>query len=278
MLRIQRMFRRIPVSISTAAIIAMVASRAVAHDFWIEPPQGWGADEATAVEIRFYVGHAGARAPWRVNMARIHELALINEGQRMDISDAIRTDANGLLESAIAAPTAAGTHVMLLRSSPATIVLDADKFNAYIHEEGLIPAIEQRRAANMESSPGRESYSRVGKIIFERGDAPDETAASPVGARLEIVPDTNPRLLQPGSPLTVRVLYQGAPLAGAKVTIESLTSGLIPPADALTDSVGRAGFSIPHRGAWKLTTVWTKPATVQSFDFDTTFSSLTFSF
>jgi uncharacterized GH25 family protein len=77
----------------------------------------------------------------------------------------------------------------------------------------------------------------------------------------------------------VRVLFHGKPLAGALVDLESLSVGILPIVTKITDDRGRAQFSLPKTGAWKLNVIWTTPrADNDGAEFDTIFASLTFGY
>jgi uncharacterized GH25 family protein len=79
--------------------------------------------------------------------------------------------------------------------------------------------------------------------------------------------------------LPVHVLYNGRRLANATVKLTNLGNDAKPVAVAITDRAGRARFRIPASGNWLLNVVWGVPVVGNSrFDFDTTFSSLTFGY
>lgn len=69
----------------------------------------------------------------------------------------------------------------------------------------------------------------------------------PLGHPFELVPEANPVTpMGPGTPLKVRLLYKGKPLAGARVSFiphgETLTEGFDKRYERLTDDQGRASF------------------------------------
>lgn len=70
----------------------------------------------------------------------------------------------------------------------------------------------------------------------------------PVGHTLELVPATNPVTpMGPGTPITVRLLYRGKPLAGEHVSFiprgATVKEGTDPRYDRTTDAAGRASFT-----------------------------------
>jgi uncharacterized GH25 family protein len=77
----------------------------------------------------------------------------------------------------------------------------------------------------------------------------------------------------------VRVLYEGKPLAGALVKLMNLAEDLTGANESVTDDAGMASFSMPTRGSWLVSVVWTRRLDdAADADYETTFSSLTFGF
>jgi uncharacterized GH25 family protein len=155
--------------------------------------------------------------------------------------------------------------------------LSPDAFNAYLAEEGLSPAIEARRASGSEDRPGRELYTRRAKALVRVGESARGAPAA-LGQTLEIVLLDDPFALKTGEALRARVDYEGAPLAGATLSLESLDVGLLPIVRKKTGADGVAEFNLLKTGAWKLSVVWTKPIDDKRADFQTVFSSLTFGY
>ncbi|HEY8506590.1 MAG TPA: DUF4198 domain-containing protein [Gemmataceae bacterium] len=81
----------------------------------------------------------------------------------------------------------------------------------------------------------------------------------PLGHPIELVPESNPVTpMGPGTPIRVRVLLRGAPLAGARVSFiprgETLGEGLDRRYERITDAQGRASFT-PAEGNYYLVAV-----------------------
>ena len=181
-----------------------------------------------------------------------------------------------------------GTHLVAFDSQPSMISLSADRFHAYLHDEGLDFIKTQREAAGMAEKPGRERYRRFVKTLLRVGNAPngvessalaapDMTYATRVGQRLEIMPLTDPLAMSPGDALGVRVMFDEKPLAGAllkawhKHDDQTLTIRSISSAD------GSAKFNLPFSGAWMISVVHMVPAiATKDTDWDSLWGSLTF--
>lgn len=263
--------------ISIATACALVEP-GLAHDFWLEastfhPPR------RSPIEIDFLVGHDGGRSRWPLRKERI--VSFVDHGpdgaiDRRRSIDTIEAQRSG---GARLSFTGEGTHVLAFESRPSSIELPAARFNDYAQKEGLTLAIRDREAMGAKSAPGRELYSRRAKILVQIGETPTANILKPLGQTLEIVTEKNPYVLGADEMLPVQVLFHGEPLSGALVDLESLSVGVFPIVTKTTDKFGRAEFSLPKIGAWKLNVVWATPcADDNDADFDTTFASLTFGF
>jgi uncharacterized GH25 family protein len=95
---------------------------------------------------------------------------------------------------------------------------------------------------------------RSGKAFFLASASLDKVARDwtgfekPLGHALELVPEANPVApMGPGTPIKVRLVFQGQPLAGARVSFiprgEVLKEGFDPNYERTTDTHGRAAFT-----------------------------------
>ena len=251
---------------------------ASAHEFWLEPARFWTAPGAPA-PATLRVGIGGDRERWGVGPAGVTRLT-VHDGQGVrDVRGQLRPP-GGAADAVLSFPKA-GLQVVAMESRPAFSVLPAQRFEAYLADEGLQAALAWRAAKGLSDRPGRETYSRRTKALVQVGaatSADDAAATAVLGLTLEIVPEANPYRLAPGARLPVRVVYRGRPLARARVKLFSLDLAQRTLAEAVTDRDGRASFTVPPRGDWLLTTVWTRPVTAPQADFETIFSSLTFGY
>ncbi len=260
-------------------IAAAMAFPAAAHDMWLQPTKFWLERPGISM-VTTYVGHGPDRERWSVAADRVLRLRSVGPGgvvtdQRGRLGAAMNRDAGIML----ATP---GVHVIALESGYAESNLPAARFNGYLQDEGLIPAIEARRRAGQTGRPGREIYNRRAKALVQVGPVtttPQPQVVRAVGLALEIVPERNPYRLDGAKLMPVRVFYQGRPLAGALVRLTDLRADAKPAQSILTDKDGRAIFKARHSGLWQMNVVWTKPlAENPKADFETTFSSLTWGF
>ena len=255
---------------------ALIAAPVMAHDFWLQPTRFQVATNAP-IEATFLVGHAALRERWR-NNDRVVVMKSVFARRSTDLRGGLRTG-NVDLVTRFSAP---GLHVLGMQSNYAFSELPGIRFDDYAKEEGLALIIAARRQKGNASQSGRERYSRRAKSLIQVGlktPSNQSQATQPIGLKLEIVPDRNPYALDASRMLPVHVLYNGRRLANATVKLTNLGNDAKPVAMAVTDRAGRARFRVPAKGNWLLNVVWGEPVKGNSrFDFDTTFSSLTFGY
>ena len=258
--------------------LCLWSARASAHEFWLEPARFWTAPGAPS-PATLRVGIGGDRERWGVGPGGVTRLTVHGAQGVRDARGQLQLP-GGAADAVLAFPQA-GLQVVAMESRPALSVLPAQRFEAYLADEGLQSALAWRGAKGQADLAGRETYSRRAKALVQVGaaTAADDAAATAVlGLTLEIAPEANPYRLAPGAPLPVRVFYRGRPLAGARVKLFCLDLAQRALAQAVTDRDGRASFTVPPRGDWLLSTVWTRPAATPQADFETIFSSLTFGY
>lgn len=256
-----------------------LAVPAGAHDFWLRPDT-FRMEAPGALAVQALVGHSDDLSIWPTAPSRIIALHSVGPGGVTDQQTTLDVDPNtGALMPEL--PTA-GFHMLALTSTQAVSELPADRFNSYLEEEGVRPILEDRVARGTMESAGRELYSRRGKSLILVGSsdgASDDHVTRPLGLTLEIIPLTNPMRSSAEEGVDFEVRYRGLPVAGAMVHVQSLGDDDVAVEAMRTDADGRAAFSPDVGGAWMLHTVWSSPIFNDSrADYDTIFSSLTFSF
>lgn len=247
---------------------ALIAGPALAHDFWLQP-QAFRVAPGAVTPVAVMVGDGAERERSHVPSRRVVRFVDVGPG------GGSQPIAPG--PEPTAAPVASGAHVLVLETDQGgRSHQEGPAFDAWLQEAGLTPAIAARAEAGRTGAPGSEGYGRRAKAIVQVGDGPQDAATTAIGLTLEITPVVSPRAVAAGEPLPVRVDWEGRPLAGALVKLVDLKTNAVVEARK-TDATGGVVFRIPAAGAWRLSTVWTKPLPeTAETDFDTVFSSLAF--
>jgi hypothetical protein len=249
----------------------------MAHDFWLQT-KGFQFPAPAVAPFVVLVGHGPARERWAGDPARVVFLKSFGpdgeQDHRADLGE--RQGSNGAFHF-----TRPGTYVIAMQTTLAESILPALRYNSYATEEGLTPALTLRTSTGQTGADGRELYSRRVKALIQVGNATgaQSQVTRRVGLSLEIVPERDPYQLKPNERLPVRIYYEGKPLAGALVKLTNLDFDTRPVEMYRSDAAGRASFNVPDHGAWLVNVIWTKPIKGNPrFDFETTFSSLTFGY
>ncbi|MEL7296547.1 MAG: DUF4198 domain-containing protein [Pseudomonadota bacterium] len=256
------------VAVLVAVKLVALTGNASAHDQFLLPTDQ--VNERGHTIVQFRVGHAGEFNPWPHGLKQVAAL-------RDFAPDGVHNLLQFVEEATAAVPAnQTGTHIIALESYRSTSTLPAERFNAYVEKEGLSAIADDRAANGQTEQPGREHYSRRAKTLIQTGNTLTEHVTLPVGLMLEITPLTHPMAIEKGDVLTLLVEYRGQPLANAKVGMELLTLEVLPKQTAKTDARGQVSFAVPTTGTWKFTTVWGVPKEHDDVEFETIFSSLTF--
>ncbi|MCI0366675.1 MAG: DUF4198 domain-containing protein [Phycisphaerales bacterium] len=227
---------------------------ALAHDFWIEPSTFWSKVQ-DLIEVRLRVGHVGEGEPVARNAQRIEKFIVAGPSGQNDVPGQDGKDPAGLMR-----PAEDGLHVLGYRSNHASIELEAEKFEAYLKEEGLDRIIELRKERGETAEKAREIYSRCAKALVQIGEKPagaSESAFPPdrmLGFQLELVAQKCPFDLKPGDELPLQLLFDSKPCEGVLIAAKNHQHphGAV---SARTDKDGKAALKITSAGPWLITAV-----------------------
>lgn len=255
-------------------LAALGGTGARAHEFWMLPER-FVTSPGAAVRLSLSVGENFAGEPVAFSAPLVasfqHFSAASRTDLRLNVAPTAAPDFSIRLNSA-------GTHLLALDTHPSEIVLEAGKFHAYLHEEGLQAVIAAREAAGTAATPGRERYRRHIKTLVQAGPASDRTALMRTGQRLEIVPMTDPLRHQVGRDIGFQILFDGQPLTGGLVKFWHRRGGQTLIVRTLSDPKGRVVVTPPWPGTWMASVVHMVPARDSpNHDWDSHWGNLTFS-
>ncbi len=252
---------------------ALVAP-ASAHDFWLEAKAS-PANPADCFNLHVQIGHGEDKQDWPLIPTRVSAFRHVGTGGKLtDIQSYIHL-ARGTGSVSVCLPDAKDG-IFVIESFRAFSQLEAEPFQDYISEEGVVPILIHREQYGLGDQPGREVYSRISKAVAT-GAASTLASAEPLGLLLEITPLIPPATLQPGTPLPLRVTYRGQPIANATIHVSALDPQIDAPAPLVTGADGVAIFESEDAAHWLFHTVWSEPseALLMEADYATVFSSLT---
>ncbi|SNS91036.1 Uncharacterized conserved protein, contains GH25 family domain [Noviherbaspirillum humi] len=252
----------------------MLGALAHAHEFWMQSSPGAGPGQEMGLQLFVGENFEGDRIGFGCQYLADLKLHSLNGGA--DLGQ--KLPQQGVLGTFPLPALPAGIHLVSYDSQPSFIELPADKFHAYLHDEGLDRIIEQRKDAGQEARPGRERYRRNVKHLIRIGGVTDKTYALQTGQRLEIVPQNDPFESQPPSSLRLAVRFDGKPLQNALVKAWHRSPRQTTMLRARTDNGGNASFMLPFTGDWMISVVHMIPAEQKELaDWDSFWGNLTFS-
>lgn len=263
-------------SLILALFFALCIQSSFAHDFWIEA-SNYRPLVKERVSFDLKVGEHFVGDSVERNGARIERFVAVDSlGKSETIVGIDRRAPAGLW-----VPKAPGLFSIGYESSVIAIELEAEKFEHYLAAEGLEHVIAARKESGDSRKKGREIYARsVKSLLWVAQNAQDPVPTTGfdtrIGLPLELVPEQNPYTLKVGDEWTLRVYFDGKPLAGALL-------GCLPQAAPETevrvrsDAEGRVRFKITHTGPVLARVCWMVAAPTESgSDWQSTWSSLSF--
>ena len=251
-----------------------------AHEYWLAPST-YRAAPGASIEVRAFAGTGFRGTPNPFAAPRTVRLIVRTDRKRDVAGLAVNGDPR-LARFVLADGKGAS---VAFESGFTAIELSGPDFDRYLAAEGLDAPLAARRRAGANLRSARERYRRCAKTWISGSDL--RRSLDPFGLPLEIVPLSDPTR---GSPLAVRLVEGGRPLAGALV--RAWRAGLAPGAggfaasardssgpvaQARSDRRGIAVLAIRGAGEWLVSAVHMKPSRDRTqAEWESTWASLTF--
>ena len=255
-------------------VLGCVQLSASAHEFWLTPqPAAPAVKVPTTVTLHIGEYFEGDQ----IGLTASHAAA-IRLHSRMGVEDlGKQVPATGMQPGIKLSFERPGTHMLTYESHPSQIVLSADKFHAYLHDEGLDTIIARREADGTATKPGRERFRRSAKLLLRVGDKSDDTFAARTQQRIEITPTADPLAASVGEPLRFKLRFDGRPLAGVLLKAWHKRGAQTLMIRSVADAAGQVTLELPFSGRWLLNVVHMEPVADSSeIDWDSFWGSLAF--
>jgi uncharacterized GH25 family protein len=257
-----------------AAMFWLSVPPAAAHDYWIEA-SNFQLKSGDRVLFYFRVGELFSGQPPAVSPEQVKRFRMDGATQQHPVV-MLRRDPAG-----IAKVQENGLQVVSFENTPTYLELPAERFNRYLNAEGLETVLTARREAGASEQPGKEAFSRCAKALLWAGDKASAAAGplhhdKPVGTTLELLPEKNPYQMQAPTPMVVRLLYEGHPVAGTLImALNQRAPNEVQRAQSGAD--GRAELHLYRSGLWLVKAVHMVRAEAQDqADWRSYWASLTF--
>jgi len=253
---------------SIAIFVVLLAARASAHDFWIEPSNFHPA-VGDRVTVALRVGQKLAGDPLPNIPPLIDRFVVRSSAGERPVVGRPGADPAG-----IAFIGEGGLHWIGYQSNAYPVALEGPKFEDYLRDEGLERIVDARKRNGQSAAPGRERFYRCAKALLETPGV--EAFDTPLGFTLELVLRKNPYAMKSSGDLPLALTFRGKPIANVLVVAMSKDD----PANAVrarTDAKGLVTLRIPHRGFWLIKAVHMEAAPADAgVDWESWWASITF--
>jgi len=256
----------------TLIVVFLSVSLAQAHEFWLQPKKFQYTIGETMV-VDFMVGENFEGEFWDLKKHKIIKLDQLTINKSTRLTNSVKPGEGKNLTVSFQEN---GTHLFVMQSNNAYIKLDAEKFNAYLKEDGLDDILELRTRTNSLGDSSREHYARCAKLLVQVGDRTDETYRKIAGLPLEIIPLNNPYHLKIGEELKFRMLFNGKPLGFTLVKVWNKGAGKTFIQNLHTDKDGTFTMRLSNTGTWMVSSVKMVPSKEENVDWQSYWTSFVF--
>jgi uncharacterized GH25 family protein len=224
-----------------------VPTRVIAHDSWLVAGKNVAAMNEP-VRLAFITAEVFPISEQAAKPDRVAEWVVFQGGQQRKVEGYAVEKEELATNVKFDQP---GVHVVGVAMQPSFIELPAKDFAEYLEDEKATAALAAHRRGPGDQ-PGREFYTKFAKTFVEvAGGAPQKGFNQRVGHRLEIIPLSNPCGWKVGDNVKVRVLRDGQPVSGLRISSghEGLDKHTYVE-HATTDIDGAARFKLSRPGLW----------------------------
>ena len=225
-----------------------------AHDYWLEPeivPAAKGEDLLLHLRMGEQLKTEEERPLQKDRISRFDFFS-----DHLKKRDLLEFAPEGKTPVAKMLRPETGASLAVMDRVPTPITMERDKFNKYLEDEGQEAVIALRARLGQSDQGGKEVYARYLKALIQdrdvAGSVPSTLYKRRVGQRLEILLENDPGRMKADKVLTVKVLFEGKPLAGARVFACRREAGgqEVVALPATTSALGLAEFKLDQTGLW----------------------------
>lgn len=235
-------------------ITILLPAPLLAHEFWIEPAR-YQVETGAPLVADFRNGQVFKGVALGYFSRQSVRFDVIAGGEVTPVSPRMG-DVPAL--SGLPAP-GPGLAVLVHETAPSTVSYKTwETFQTFAEHKGFGEMRARHQARGLPTEGFSETYRRFAKALVAVGDGAGADAAT--GMETEFVALTNPYTDAAG-PLRVRLLYRGAPRAGAQIEVfEKPASGAVTVTYLATDTAGEAAIPVKPGHAYLLDAVVLRPA------------------
>jgi uncharacterized GH25 family protein/ketosteroid isomerase-like protein len=270
---------------SVASLFILVTGVTLsAHDFWIVP-NAFHVAGGAVVEV---LGQTSVKFPTTLSAVtpeRVAEARMIGATDDVRIAD---LSVSGKSLKLRQRPAKDGQQVIAVALVTRTSKAAPAGLKRYIALEGA-PALAERyerEGAFGGTDSLEQKTTKYAKTLVEVGQRGARAFAKTAGHALEFVPLADPSTAKSGDVVSFRLLFRGAPLAGAHVHAGWAPAAALGDSSALpkdvkdqslvTNDAGVVEVKIDHDGLWNVRTLHAAPASGSPMSWEVAFATMVF--
>ena len=232
--------------------LLLIAATLSAHEFWIQPDK-FIYKRGETINLRFLTGENFAGENWTGGKEKVQSMRLyFDDAIDKSFEDNFTNDKGDSIPFSIVTE---GTAMVTLNTKNSFIDLDAEKFNAYLREEGLSEALDYRTQHGDTAKNGTEHYQRCVKTILQIGKSKSHDCKKRTDLVLDIVPDENPYSISKDGKIKMKLFFQGDALKKTKIKVWHKANNKVNVEEYTTDESGEVKIFISPRGEWMISCV-----------------------
>ena len=245
------MSRRLTKTAAALCVALASASLAIAHDLWLVPAR-FSVVPGVRVAVALNTGDTFPASEGAVKPDRVERASVVTARGSAPVTS-FRAEGKSTVAD-IVAPREEGGAVVEVVLAPVATKQPRASFDEFVRHEGLDAAAAALAREPSRRDEERRTYAKYAKTLLRVGRGAGAAAlyARPLGHRLEIVPEADPYSLGRGEPLPVRLLFDGRPLANARLVVCSTDTATATQSNmpgVRTDGDGRALLRTVRPGA-----------------------------
>lgn len=240
----------------TVALL-VVAGVAGAHDFWLVPNM-FAVPGSGEIIVKGQTSSAFPTTLSAVTPDRVTDARVIGAADEERVTALSTHDNSLILRHRAKAP---GQKIIAVAVGWRHVKETAESFRKYLVAEGAEDALAHYdRTGQLPKSDIVRRYAKYGKTVVEVGDGP-RAFSRVAGHPLEFVPLSDPAAGPESRQLEFRLLFQGKPLAGARVYAGTAPRDGKPGTELSTITTNSGVVSVPTGGGlWNVRTIHVVPA------------------
>lgn len=250
-------------------VCAALATSAFGHDTWLIPDK-FNVPPKSTVTLDLTSGMEFPKLDVGPKPERVERAQCRLAGRTFDMKDKAAAANSLQLKAELSEP---GIAALWVKLPPKALELKPEEVEHYLEE--VSPPEELRKQwVEMNPKRWRELYAKHQKTFVRVGQPQSDTSwREPIGTFLEILPEKDPTAVKTGDEFPVRVLKDGAPLAG--FSLNAVAANQTKGETRQTDAEGRVIFRLDKAGAWLLRGTDIRKSTKPDTDWESHFVTLT---